>query len=1439
MGILYGTCFFISIIILLNLALFIYNKFREAFVCKNKPAGFSLNPTDNKNKDYLKDQFGGREDDTTHILGGDGKKICKDQLHCGSDGPFVTIGDGLKINGERDVYSCERLIDITKTKPPYQIEGEYNVSGDKPKIYDDNFQFAIKTACDKSLCNQIKKDGNITNFGINKRQQQDNYDINDIISRNHQEPQETNGLYNIWNLGNGGVFSVHGEDINTKWQPSENDHSKFFSQTSGIGKQSVNFKRIIDGRDKLIAWTNDAGKSDLFTCKKPCDGTTNIWNYDPKTNIGNNKYNIIDMTSDNKYNWMINSFRGNNYISKKLNNGGNYLVHNESDYLKYFSNNKDTIKTKRVNDIYWYDININRNNKEKYKPIQVTNNNNYVIILSHTDTNIDENGIYICKKPCTGEIYNWHKILNDRAKDIQLIKGDFSDNILWYIKMEKLYKLELPNDVPTESTMFSEGYIKQNISKEGKSFTIRERAGSNVKSVYGGHKDYLWVIFSNESNYIYAIDRASREIKIKIKNNNKGSIDFIVEEHSGNKPQQQKCSSGFSKNGGTDILSCSELTNNESSRVNTDKYCAKPNCEKSDFKQCCTFNQKCQEKMDENVDFCKIGGMTEFKSNLENLYCAGEECQKTEKEKNGKPHKDVFLCCKKPNNTCSTDNGFTLETVMGSKPYSTKYSNLIDHNNNSVEPWERNKFLNLMDYATKEWKKNSSGGLYREPFTLTQSGEVFLNKVKEQEQLNSFPDNIDLTDDEKQLFLTKLLKESNQYDYNNLDSQFKIKKTCTGWRNDNKFSCPIDSNKKLKENETKFFDGEKKVDKILGFDANTKNNTINFCCECVDGKYDNGDTCVPNTVCGKAGADETPRQLSGASRTVAGTCGPCADGYKAQDTPNENGDCVLSAPVVAPVAPVATGTTTVTTGTTGTTDTTGTTTTGTGTTGTGTTDTKSGGATSGGAAASSGTATTAEAKAGFRNMEGFSGFTREDWAKAQNYIDGTSTTFEGDGETNAFLTKIKTAKNHDFSNIPCTKPYFADDPNLPDGPTNWSYQKSDGGDKYCPPFQPICQRNVGESIGFCTGNLDPPQLKTSADKSKLDKYSDKLGTAGYCTGVFSNCAPGGSCDLGAERDTWSGGTKYDEINEESKLQNTPGTFEKNRRTLSSIIRSCQTSDECGPEWDCLNSVCVKRSLGGQLLTSDEKGHTEIDHNFSKLSAEERRIRNITHDQTEKLKQNHYGILEEGSLKKHNLKKGGIKGDELKTNSFRNSIDVLKTKYIWNFKLPLNVILNLVKLPYLDEINLGLKKFLIKTKERDDVKKAIIEGKGDIKISYNRRAIVTALYKLSKKPVSGVRIFEYIDSKWIEERSFKAADSCSGGVCSGDLTLKDLNTEQIPWGYKSRKAFEKKAPETTNSWNKLGDTSDVGKHLYGNTEVRNIFNQVNPHPHQNDFIFLKN
>ena len=42
----------------------------------------------------------------------------------------------------------------------------------------------------------------------------------------------------------------------------------FFHKLVALGKQSVNFKRIIDGRDKLIAWTNDAGKSDLFTCKK-------------------------------------------------------------------------------------------------------------------------------------------------------------------------------------------------------------------------------------------------------------------------------------------------------------------------------------------------------------------------------------------------------------------------------------------------------------------------------------------------------------------------------------------------------------------------------------------------------------------------------------------------------------------------------------------------------------------------------------------------------------------------------------------------------------------------------------------------------------------------------------------------------------------------------------------------------------------------------------------------------------------------------------------------------------------------------------------------------------------------------------------------------------------------------------------------------------------
>jgi hypothetical protein len=30
------------------------------------------------------------------------------------------------------------------------------------------------------------------------------------------------------------------------------------------------------------------------------------------------------------------------------------------------------------------------------------------------------------------------------------------------------------------------------------------------------------------------------------------------------------------------------------------------------------------------------------------------------------------------------------------------------------------------------------------------------------------------------------------------------------------------------------------------------------------------------------------------------------------------------------------------------------------------------------------------------------------------------------------------------------------------------------------------------------------------------------------------------------------------------------------------------------------------------------------------------------------------------------------------------------------------------------------------------------------------------------------------------------------------------------------ALKKKTPGTTDSWNKLGETSDVGKHLYGNT-----------------------
>jgi len=1524
MGIFYITCFLISIFILLNLALFIHNKFREGFVCKNKPVGFSLNPTDRKNEKYLSMTFGKPENDPTPLLDGDGVQLV-------NNGISLTIGTVLGSNGTFEgQYSCNDLKEYTETDPKWRRD-DYTI--DNNKKYPVEFQKAISTGCKKKICDSLTSDDNIINFGMNKKQQQDIYGINEILKKNHLPVTSSSGLSNVWRL-NEGNFSVHGEDITVgnKWQPGEDDDLNFFSQTSD---SITGFKGIIDGKDKLLAWSNDGLDSKLFTCNKPCNGKENTWEYDEKTitsgkNNNINYYNIKDMSSDETFNWMIHSYNNKNYIEKKLNSGDDYLNHEDSEYKNYFSfdssldspfeGNNKFIEPKR-GDIYWKTINIDRRSNQNYNPVQITNNNKYVIILSHSDDS-DKNGIYICKKPCTGEIYNWHKILNDRGQDITLIRGDFSSNILWYIKDWKLFKLTLPNNVVTEQQMFSDGYKKQNISKnEGQSFIIKGKEGINIKLVYGGDKQYLWVIFEEYTN-IYGINRTSKIISKTIKTQG-DTTNFIVEESVKNTVQQQKCSDGFSSEGVVDAkFSCKTLTNNESSTVKNN-YCDQPLCKNSDFTQCCTFNQTCKEADDE---FCNIDGMSGFKDDRNNLYCEGPTCQQYESGE--KPHKDVFVCCK-PNNlptktgVCNAvkekkiggkNGGITYDLVNPTDGYSGKYSTRIT--GGKIDPWEKSKYLNLMDYATKEWKKKPSGGKFRkEGFELNNSGKVLLKKVKEQNIKNELDNNSII---ESQPFINGILTGENIL-YDNLPVGFKTKKNCKEW--DTYLGTKICPGNLPINDTVAFYDGSD--NKILSDTSSLKS----FCCgSCGAGKWDNNtctnctvvdnavdgatytcsnannsrlsacndgyfkvigiddnkpDRCQIKTACGKQ-QDNSPRTIVG-SAIEDDTCASCAAGTFAT---SDSGTCAewATCPVgekqnVAPTLEVNRECTACDTGRyqafnefTGTSCTEWTTcqpgtyvSGGTSTTNrtclTCPTETFSASEDQESCAAwnftsdtdcsgttpkfKKGTTTTDSTCEPFSNMEGFSGFTRNDWAKGQDYMkDGGDLVDVVDSSAKTFLTNLKTAKNHDVLNIPCTNNFSQE---IFNDENPWEYQNN--GDKYCPPFQPTCKfttNDSGVSTGICTGNLPLPELRKPSDKDALRrKYSDeKLTDSSYCTGVFSTCGDGGFCTLNNTAiNPWSDTLtdKYGDIVDDANTANQPEVHKKVGRTSS--------DPKCDPPCDwgkrCVDidgsGVCKIESSNYASGSDNVNSATFFKDGISRLSAEELRIRGLTADEKDKheLRENNAKFLEEGSLKKWNLTKGGSKDSEIKSNNFRKTIDLLKTKYIWSFNIPPSVINALIRLPELYKINLGLKNFLLKTRKTEDFKKAIDEDK-EITISYNERAIVTALYKLSKKKQTKVgekNWSKIINDEWVQKRSFKTADSCSGGVCSGDLTLTDLDTTQKPWGYKSRKAFKKKAPGTTNGFNELEDTSDVGQYLYGNTRVRNIFDTVNPHPHQNDFIFL--
>ena len=374
--------------------------------------------------------------------------------------------------------------------------------------------------------------------------------------------------------------------------------------------------------------------------------------------------------------------------------------------------------------------------------------------------------------------------------------------------------------------MFSDGYVKKNISKnEGQPFIINTKGGFQIKLVYGGDKQYLWVIFVDDTN-IYGINRENQEISKTIKTQG-DTTNFIVEESVKNKVQQQTCSDGFSSEGEVGVkFSCKTLTNNESSTVKNN-YCDQPLCKNSDFTQCCTFNQTCEEVSD---DFCDISGMSGFKDDRNNLYCEGPTCQQYESGE--KPHKDVFVCCK-PNNlptkagVCNAvkakkiggkNGGMTYDLVNPTDSYSGKYSTRIT--GVTIDPWEKSKYLNLMDYATKEWKKKPSGGEFRkEGFELNNNGNIMLGETQSpiigswdtistpiQTKLSNLSNNanINLNSEEKTTFLKQLLKQSGEHAYNNLNDKFKTKKTCEGWN-----VCPVGDGKKdtLKLNQYSFFDG--------------------------------------------------------------------------------------------------------------------------------------------------------------------------------------------------------------------------------------------------------------------------------------------------------------------------------------------------------------------------------------------------------------------------------------------------------------------------------------------------------------------------------------------------------------------------------------------------------------------------------------------------------
>ena len=82
-----------------------------------------------------------------------------------------TIGEIMGEEEEGSEWTCQT----------YKENAERGWDGD----YTEDFKRAVKIGCNYSLCNKLKNDPYISNFGLNQKQQKDIYDLNNIITQNH------------------------------------------------------------------------------------------------------------------------------------------------------------------------------------------------------------------------------------------------------------------------------------------------------------------------------------------------------------------------------------------------------------------------------------------------------------------------------------------------------------------------------------------------------------------------------------------------------------------------------------------------------------------------------------------------------------------------------------------------------------------------------------------------------------------------------------------------------------------------------------------------------------------------------------------------------------------------------------------------------------------------------------------------------------------------------------------------------------------------------------------------------------------------------------------------------------------------------------------------------------------------------------------------------